>query len=296
MSLKGYILPVAVVGLGVAIYGVPKARSYVSEIRHVHEVRDVRHLASAAQHEWEAEQAEWCREYRSRDRRGWYCEVREVTYPATAGTLEIDAGGNGGIDVEGWDRSDVLVRAKVQGRARTDELARELVSEVQIETSGASIRARGPKTRGRESWAVSFRVSVPVASDLSLRTVNGGIEVDRVLGDIEFHATNGGISLLDVGGGVRGRTTNGGIEVALAGDRWSGDGLDVRTTNGGIELLIPDDYNAVLESGTVNGHLEVNFPITVQGKVGRKLQTTLGEGGPLIRAMTTNGGVSIRKR
>ncbi len=108
MSLKGYILPVAVVGLGVAIYGVPRAHSYVSQIRHV---REVRHVASMAQHDWEEQQDDWCREYRSRDRRGWYCEVREFTIPASSDALDIDAGGNGGISVEGWDRSEVLVRS-----------------------------------------------------------------------------------------------------------------------------------------------------------------------------------------
>ena len=53
MSLKGYILPVAVVGIGVAFYGVPKARSYVSELRHAREVREVRHVTAKVYQEWE---------------------------------------------------------------------------------------------------------------------------------------------------------------------------------------------------------------------------------------------------
>ncbi len=296
MSLKGYILPVAVVGLGVAFYGVPKARTYVHEIRHVRDAREVHRVASLARGDWEEQQRDWCREYRARDRGGWYCETREFTLPVTGAPLDIDAGGNGGIEVKGWERSEILVRSKVQARARTDQVARELASEVFVESSGASIRARGPKTRGRESWAVSFSVSAPFDSDLRLRTVNGGIDVEGMVGDIDFNATNGGISLVDVAGGVKGRTTNGGIEVALTGNAWSGDGLDVQTTNGGIELLIPDGYNALLESGTVNGHLAIDFPITIQGKLGRKIKTQLGEGGSLVRAMTTNGGVEIRRR
>jgi len=34
----------------------------------------------------------------------------------------------------------------------------------------------------------------------------------------------------------------------------------------------------------------------VQGRINRSLTTELGQGGPLVRVMTTNGGVTIRKR
>lgn len=71
--------------------------------------------------------------------------------------------------------------------------------------------------------------------------------------------------------------------------------MDVRTTNGGVVLDIPRDYSANLETGTVNGKIRVDFPITVQGTIGRRISTTLGDGGRTIRATTTNGGVVIRK-
>jgi hypothetical protein len=40
----------------------------------------------------------------------------------------------------------------------------------------------------------------------------------------------------------------------------------------------------------------VDFPVTVQGRLRGHLETTLGSGGPKLRAMTTNGGVTIRQR
>jgi hypothetical protein len=46
----------------------------------------------------------------------------------------------------------------------------------------------------------------------------------------------------------------------------------------------------------VNGGMDINFPITVQGNIGRRLTTQLGNGGASIRAITTNGGVTIRRR
>jgi hypothetical protein len=46
----------------------------------------------------------------------------------------------------------------------------------------------------------------------------------------------------------------------------------------------------------VNGHINVDFPVTVQGALDRQLSVTLGSGGPLVRAVTTNGGVSIKRK
>ena len=43
-----------------------------------------------------------------------HCEVRDSTMPA--GALNVDAGQNGGIVVEGWDRNEIRVRAIVRGQ------------------------------------------------------------------------------------------------------------------------------------------------------------------------------------
>jgi DUF4097 and DUF4098 domain-containing protein YvlB len=94
---------------------------------------------------------------------------------------------------------------------------------------------------------------------------------------------------------VRGGTTNGGLVVELDGPQWDGETLDVKTTNGGIVMSLPENYSAHLETGTVNGHLSVDFPVTVQGRITRELAVNLGSGGPTVRAMTTNGGVKIRR-
>ena len=74
-----------------------------------------------------------------------------------------------------------------------------------------------------------------------------------------------------------------------------GTGLDLRTTNGGVRLRIPEGYSARLETGTVNGGIDIDFPVTVQGRLGREFTTTLGGGGPLVRAETTNGQVRISR-
>jgi hypothetical protein len=61
-------------------------------------------------------------------------------------------------------------------------------------------------------------------------------------------------------------------------------------------MTVPDNYSAVLDTGTVNGRINVDFPITVQGRLSDRFTTTLGSGGARVRVITTNGGVTIRRR
>lgn len=236
-----------------------------------------------------------CRDNWYSERLVGHCEVREQTLAASGGVLSVDGRQNGGVSVKGWDQNQILVRARVQTGATTAGEAEELAKQITIETSGGKIFASGPDNRRDYHWDVSYEVFVPRRSDLSLETHNGGIALAGVNGRIEFNALNGGVVLKQVGGNVHGTTTNGGVVVELAGDRWDGETLDVRTTNGGIVMSVPENYSAHLETGTVNGSLSIDFPVTVQGRITREIAVNLGSGGPTVRAMTTNGGVRIRR-
>jgi len=228
------------------------------------------------------------------DDRERYCDVREETIPAR-GRLRVDGRDNGGIEIIGSNRDDVLIRARIQAQAGSQSDAKSIVDQIRIDV-GDEIRADGPTTRWRSSWSVSYEILVPKRLDLDLSANNGGISISDVEGRIDFETVNGGVSLTGLAGAVRGSTSNGGVEVDLTGDRWRGDGLDVRTTNGGVEVAVPTNYSARLETGTVNGGMDIGFPVTVQGRMNRRLTTQLGEGGPLVRVVTTNGGVTLRRR
>jgi DUF4097 and DUF4098 domain-containing protein YvlB len=224
---------------------------------------------------------------------GRVCEVRELTLSAGGG-LSVDAGPNGSIAVTGENRRDVQVRATVQAWASNQAEAERIASAINVRSDGV-LRAEGPEQRGRFGWSVSYRVLAPRDIDLTLETQNGSIEVAAVRGELELEARNGGIRLDGVAGNVRGRTTNGGVDAELTGRTWDGAGLDLETTNGGVRLRIPENYSARLETGTVNGGIDIDFPVTVQGRIGRELSTTLGNGGPLVRAETTNGQVRLTR-
>lgn len=253
-------------------------------------------LSPLAAQESAEEWLERCRAEGDRNDRAVHCEVRETTLAAT-GALEVNARPNGGVTVEGWDRNEVRVLARVRTQARTEAEARELAGEVSVQAEGGRVRSEGPRGESwdRRGWSVSYQVFVPRRTDLDLTSTNGGLRVAAVEGDLELSTTNGGISLEGVAGAVRGRTTNGGLDVRLDGARWNGSGLDLETTNGGVTLTVPADYSARLETRTVNGGMQVDFPITVQGRIGRRIEADLGSGGAPIRVETTNGAVRIRR-
>ena len=223
------------------------------------------------------------------------CEIREQTLAPSGGTIAIDGRQNGGVSVKGWDQNQVLVRARVQTGAPTQDEAVALGRQIRIETSGAKIFASGPDSRKDYQWSVSYEVFVPRRSDLSVDTQNGGIAIADVNGRIDFTALNGGVVLKRLGGAVHGSTTNGGLMVELSGDRWDGESLDVSTTNGGVSMSVPENYSAHLQTGTVNGSVNVDFPVTVQGKLTKQIALDLGSGGAPIKAMTTNGGVHLKR-
>jgi hypothetical protein len=249
--------------------------------------------------------AEWldhCRSgWNGDDDRGRACEVRAVAVRPASRSLQIDGRQNGGIRVQGWDGDTVRVTARLQASARSDSAAAALLRAIRIVADGSGIRAEGPSESGydegsREGWSASYVVWAPRRFDLSLDAHNGGIGVTGVAGKMDLRTVNGSVSLTDIGGDVHARTQNGSLNVQLAGNAWDGTGLDAETQNGAVRLAVPARYSAVLETGTVNGTINTDFPVTVQGRISRRLSLPLNGGGRTIRAITTNGSVRISQR
>ena len=242
------------------------------------------------------EDSSWCRDNSSFFSRS-VCEVRELFIDEAWEKITVDANPNGSIKVEGWDKDSIMIQARVQANAGSEEDAEEIISEIDIETDGNRICADGPKYFGsKKSWSVSYSLMVPLKSNLKLSALNGGISIADVSGDINARTVNGGIELKGLSGDVEADTLNGGITVELDGDRWQGSGLEARTTNGGIKAEVPEGYSADLKASTVNGGIRVDFPVKVQGWIKKNIETTLGDGGAPVVFKTVNGGVSVEKK
>jgi DUF4097 and DUF4098 domain-containing protein YvlB len=229
------------------------------------------------------------------DDRAKYCEMREQLVPAV-GSLNVDAGRNGGATVKGWSGSEVLVRARVDSWGSTDAEAQGLAGQVFIDSSGGHVQASGPQAANNAGWAVSYEIFVPQATNLTVKTVNGGIRISDVRGTLRFEATNGGVHLTRLAGDVSGSTVNGGVNLELAGTTWDGNRVEVTTRNGGVNISVPQNYSAHFQTETKNGSLRSDFPLSLQGELrSRSHDFSLGGGGALIHVTTTNGGVKLNR-
>lgn len=248
-------------------------------------------------------QSEWCRQ----DRRADFCEVREETL-RNQSVIDLDARGNGGVSIRGWNRSDVQMRARITVWDDSRDAAAQVAKNIEISTTGGRIRADGPRSRrdrrGRDwdadnrRWTVAYELQVPRKSDVRIDATNGGIVVEDVSGRIDAHTVNGGIVLDEVNGDIRGETVNGGLRVELANEKWDGPGLDLKTINGGVSLAVPTGFSGELDARTSNGGIAVDFPITVSGLLNnrRQISGTIGSGGSKIRLAAVNGGITISRR
>jgi hypothetical protein len=223
------------------------------------------------------------------------CEVRQVPVRLSGRSLQIDGRANGSIHARGWDGDSVRVTARLQAWGGSTAEAESMLKQIRVTAEGRAVRAEGPSGMGghRADWSASYVVSVPRHFDLSLDANNGSLGVTGVEGRLDLETTNGSVWLASVAGDVRARTQNGSMNVELAGTSWQGSGLDAETHNGSVRMLIPDRYAAQLETGTVNGRIETDFPVTVQGRITRQLSIPLNGGGKTIRVHTQNGSVRL---
>jgi DUF4097 and DUF4098 domain-containing protein YvlB len=121
------------------------------------------------------------------------------------------------------------------------------------------------------------------------------VEVDSVPGDAHVSTVNGSVEVT-AAGLVEARTVNGGITARMGRADWTGE-LDFHTVNGSITVYLPEGVNTEIEAQTVNGDIESDWPVMVQGRFGpRRVRGTIGNGGRSLDLQTVNGSIRLLKR
>ncbi|MBC8167796.1 MAG: hypothetical protein H7Y20_18240, partial [Bryobacteraceae bacterium] len=123
------------------------------------------------------------------DRKSWNdngrqqrsCEMREFPIAAVPRMI-VDGRTNGGISVKGANRSDILVRARIETWAPTSGEARSIAGQINIQTAGGNVHADAPDFGSERGWSVSYEIFVPQRTDLSLKAHNGGIKIADTTG------------------------------------------------------------------------------------------------------------------
>ena len=243
-----------------------------------------------------------------------YREDFSKILPFKAGDRFSLANVNGAVAVSTWKEDKVEIKAVKIARRNEEDLKKV---EIQVEEGDGrvAVKAVWPKFPRQARVEVDFEIKVPEGAVLEeVETVNGGVEVTGRYGRAEVGTTNGSVRVGDASGEFLIGTTNGGITVSrhegrLEAETTNGDirlerlsfkdGLSAETTNGSISVAIvsPETLNADLQAATTNGHITVDFPVTLQNltKSKRRVEARIGQGGPEISLHTTNGSIKLTK-
>ena len=222
------------------------------------------------------------------------------TYPLPAdGILRLE-NVNGAITIEAWDRNEVSIEAEKRGRD-TDDLQRITIDfdaqpeRVAIKTTLAKSPGNWLPGKGSRA-AVTYLVRVPREARLErVASVNSSITVEGVRGPMELEAVNGSVRAAGLARDARVESVNGSITVDFASLE-NVRSVDLESVNGRIELTVPKGASARIELRTTNGRTSVEPPIKLSDSGRRSLSGEIGQGGgPLLKAKTTNGSVTVRE-
>jgi DUF4097 and DUF4098 domain-containing protein YvlB len=221
---------------------------------------------------------------------------------------------NGGIQVRGWDRDEIFIRACKGAAANNQSQAKPLLDAMKLEIQGGDVTVSG--LEHNRAW-VHLLVRVPkqiamqfethngplslngiAAQSLEANATNGPVSVKDCTGKINVEVENGPVSLARSSGDIHLRAQNGPMAVELNEDGWKGEGLEVYTQNGPLDLKIPAGYHSSVEVRS-EGHspfscgdacADADKDFDDNSRIVR-----FGSGAPVVRLSTVNGPVTIRK-
>jgi hypothetical protein len=167
---------------------------------------------------------------------------------------------------------------------------------------------------GWRSPRVRVEVQVPQQTTLDLHSGDGHILVDGTSAPAKLDSGDGHIEVRDFNGSLRAHTTDGHMTVngvftdvelrtgdghvdftARPGSKVNSPWL-IRTGDGGVEARLPQDLAADLNAHTGDGHITMDYPVTVSGSIERsRIRGKLNGGGPELEISTADGSIRIAK-
>jgi len=239
-----------------------------------------------------------------------------INAPNSPSGLHLKAGERGGVVVRGSDRADYSIQVCKAAAARDEAGAEALVKQITVSLQGDELVAHGPQA---EDWMVYLIVDAPRNATLRTETINGPLSFRDFQGKATVQAKNGPISFRNCNGEINAEVQNGPISlkggqgelhlkaqngplsVELAGNAWSGTGLDASTVNGPLSLRLPEGYQSGVRV-EMSGHSPVRCKAKLCEQANRNWgdedQRSIQFNGPnvVVKMSTVNGPVSISDR
>jgi len=161
---------------------------------------------------------------------------------------------------------------------------------------------------------VDIIIQMPREGKVNLETGDGKIELAGLKGEMEMHTGDGSVNLEGVDGNLHASTGDGHINAQGRFDQLelkTGDGhIDTRATSGStlatswrletgdgsVSLEVPGELAADVDLHTSDGHIDLDMPITTEGKIREgEIRGKLNGGGSPLIIRTGDGSIHLRK-
>ncbi len=210
---------------------------------------------------------------------------------------------SGSIEVTGVDGDEVEVSATKSGPHADRLQVRVIPSDEGIlvcesyqyeEDSSDTCGQGGAHSHSHGSAPhVAYAIRLPRNLRLAAGTVNGSVAARSLGRYAEVSSVNGSVEI-STAKWAKASSVNGSIHAQFGEAGW--DTLKLTTVNGGIHVALPSNANTDVHFSSVNGHLDSDFPITTQGRMGRhSFEGKIGSGGRDLELSTVNGSVELQK-
>ncbi len=228
---------------------------------------------------------------------------------------------DGSVEIRSWDRAEVLVEVEKRGQdkdavSKISVTAEQKGSQITVEALHSG-RTRIVGIGHFTSTSARLIISVPRKCNITARTTDGTISLDRVEGKLDLRSGDGSIKVIegkgdvlvesgegtltldDVSGHVEARTKDGSVRVS-----GTPGALRVRTGDGSVTLRIrdgahmTDDWMVDTGDGSVTAELPSGFNAMIDadpgtdGRVHSDFTLTNAAGGTFTGRSRTHGAVS----
>ena len=254
----------------------------------------------------------------------------EHEYPLTSRPSVVLRASDARLHVRTWDQARVAVKVTTNGWHIGPGGVRV---EDETSANHVDIAVREPMFQfniGFEVRSILVEVMVPVGTDLDAqtsdgsidlpalegtiraRTSDGSITIDRakgtfqlsssdgrivargVDGSLDAHASDGSITIDGRFDALRLSTSDGQIDATVEPGSRLKAAWSLSTSDGSMVLRLPEDLVADLEAHVGDGHIDLDFPVTVHGRISRHdLRASLNGGGPLLSLRATDGSIRV---
>jgi hypothetical protein len=245
---------------------------------------------------------------------------------------------DGAVEVRSWDRPEVLIQIDKRGADKETLGKIEIIADKKGDV--IQIEARYTKTRTTFvglgfflSPTAKLVASVPRNTNLTIRTSDGNVVLERVSGHADIHTGDGTVRVTETSGELLAETSDGSIQMddvtgrieARTSDgtiRLSGtpSSLKARSGDGSISLRIrsgasmTDDWMVTTDDGSISVELPEGFAAQIEADPGsdgrvrnelsladvvggtrdkRTLSGALGKGGRKFSIRTSDGTIRL---